>query len=162
GVGWGPALNNQYRADTPIGSPDIQFYIYRLRPGEDNQRIGESGLKRFWDSSQSDYQHLTLNAHDQYQTSHNSARQSFSSTNGINPGTGERFDLSDMGTLTDDGVWTTRTRFYSGPFENLLRVDPNDVDPTNTDINPPGTRWFLAANEFVIGDEDVTNNSRWT
>src|SRR5262249_44859241 len=32
---------------------------------------------------------------------------------------------------------------------------------TNLDVNPAGTRWFMMANLYIEGDQNVANNSRW-
>jgi hypothetical protein len=63
-----------------------------------------------------------------------------------------------MGARNADGVWTYVPRTYTSPIENLLQAAVSDLDPAQ---NPPGTRWFLAGNIFVVGDQDVSNNSRW-
>jgi hypothetical protein len=158
-VGWGPALNNLFRTDTPNQSPNIQWYVFRQLPGDDTHLIGSSGFKKFWDSSQGiNYQFLPPGASDDYLTVHNRDQRTFSPAEGMDPVTGERFDFSYMGQRNDDGVWTYVPRTYTSTIENLLQIPVADLDPAQ---NPEGTRWFLAANIFVVGDEDVSNNSRW-
>src|SRR5262249_3761753 len=83
-VGWGPALAKLDLNDTPVNSPDFQFYMYRQLPGEETLRIGESGLKRTFDSDQSDFQFLPPGIKDAYNFS-NYQKKYWSPATGINP-----------------------------------------------------------------------------
>ena len=155
--GWGPAASGLDRVGTPVNSPDIQFYMYRELPAEETLRIGESGLKRVYDSDQPDFQFLPAGVRDTYQFS-NYRQRYWSPATDINPVTGERYNLDYLGQRDENGVYVYVPRQYSSPIENLLTAPADALDPAQ---NPAGTRWFLAGNIFVVGDQDVSNNSRW-
>jgi hypothetical protein len=158
-VGWGPNYSGLHGSnDSSNESPGIQWYIYRQRPDEDTQRIGQSDPKRFWNSSQSDYMHLQPGRQDAYQTVHNDNQPDFHPESVINPITGEWYDLSYEASQTADGTWAYQVRTYTDRIEHLLQASVADLDPGQ---NPDGTHWYLAANIFVSGDQDVSNNSRW-
>jgi hypothetical protein len=82
----------------------------------------------------------------------------WSPADNIDPVTGERYNLDYMGQKDANGVYVYVPRQYSSPIENLLTVPATDLDPAQ---NPAGTRWFIAGNIFAVGDEDISNNSRW-
>ena len=156
-VPWGPSLVNHFSNDTPLKSPNFQMYMYRLDPGGEAIRIGESGIKAFWSSTDSDYQHIAPFSTDTYSTGHNSNRTSFSTLASLHPVTGERYDYSEMGDVNIHGIHVLRNRSFTNPFENLLQVDANELNPAFH----PGARYFVAANIYVVGDRNVANNSRW-
>ena len=48
----------------------------------------------------------------------------------LNPYTGERYDYSEMGDVTIHGYHALRSRTFTDPFENLLKVDAAELDPS--------------------------------
>lgn len=161
-VAWGPSLVGHFSNDTPQNSPHFQMYIYALDPGGEAFRIGESGIKAFWSSTWGyDYQFIApagqSGDQDTYSPGHNSDRRSFSSMAAMNPVTGERYDYGEMGDRNVHGNYVLRSRSFSDPFENLLKVNAAELNPATH----PGRRYFAAANIYVVADNNTANNSRW-
>jgi hypothetical protein len=159
-MGWGPVVQGLVDDGIPVETPLLQQYIFRQQPGEPTELIGESDLKHFFDSSQTDTQHLGPGETDIYGSSLNADQDFYSSAADLNPVTGavDAASLNYFGPRNADGLNQYVRHTYDSPIQYLLQVPVADLDPTQ---NPPGTRWFLAGNLWVPGDQDTGNNSRW-
>lgn len=162
-VGWGSTAVELYNpSQLPIETVLLQQYMYRQRPGEDTRRLGESDLKNFTGSGGVDDQYLRPGEDDAYGAQ---GRESQSDQNthipidaNFNPVTGELYNKDYFGHRDADGVIHFDQHDFRDRLEHLLAVNAADIDPAQ---NPTGTRWFYAANLFVVGQEDVGDVSRW-
>ena len=166
-MGWGPVvqgLNSTNQA--PIETPLLQQYIFRQLPGQDTTIIGRSDVKHFFLATGVDGQQLRPGEEDTYGSSLNSDQDYYSPQQDVDPVTGmisnqalDYFGNSNGNAPRNlDGVNQFHRPSYSSRIEHLLQVNVADLDPAR---NPAGTRWYLAGNIFVPGDEDVSHTSRW-
>jgi hypothetical protein len=147
-VGWGD----------PLETPLLAQYIFRELPGQPTQLIGASSVKHFFSSAHADFQHLNPGESDTYVSSLNMTQDLYTDGSELDPVTGTLHSPIDRGTLSVDGMVNNVTRTFSNHIQELLQVNVADLDPAQ---NPAGTRWFLAGNLFVDGEQDVTQASRW-
>jgi hypothetical protein len=165
--GWGPIVQGLFSNNIPVQTPMLQEYIFRQRPGERTTIIGRSDVKHFFLATGVDGQHLRPGESDTYDAiGQNAAQDLFSPQEDVNPVTG---DITNQaldyfgenhagGPRNLDGLNQRGSHTYSSRIDRLLQVNVADLDPSQ---NPSGTVWYLAANIFVPGDEDVTHTSRW-
>ena len=147
-IDWGPAFGTGAPA-TPL----LAQYLFRQRPGESTRLIGTSSdVKHFFAPSI-----VNPNQDDLYATSHNSNQADFTPGAEVDPVLGLLHRPSHIGPMDNDGI-NQRNNHSHQPLDHLLQVPVADLDPAQ---NPPGTRWFIMANVFVEGDQNVANNSRW-
>jgi hypothetical protein len=157
-IGWGPQDRTTGSSSVPVETPLLAQYLFRQLPGEDTQLIGASSVKHFFDSSHSDFQHLNPGEMDTYPSSLNGVQSLYTYGSEMDPVTGELHSPIDFGHLDNNGIIIGDNRQFDNRIQYLLQVDVADLDPAQ---NPEATRWFLAGNLWVAGDQDVTNNSRW-
>jgi hypothetical protein len=155
-IGWGPP--GVSGGTVPVETPLLAQYLFRQLPGEDTQLIGASSVKHFFDSSHSDFQHLNPGENDTYGSGLNSTQSLYTYGSELDPVTGELHDPVSLGHRNNDGFTVEDNRHFDNRIQYLLQVSVADLDPAQ---NLAGTRWFLAGNLWVAGDQDVTNNSRW-
>jgi hypothetical protein len=162
-VGWGPivrGLGAGGGSAIPVETPLLQQFMYRLRPGESAQRLGESDVKNFFLATGVDGQHLRPGESDTYGSGLNGNRIYYSPSSQMDPVTGEIWSKDHFGPRNVDSIVSYVSHHGPGtdPFEHLLTVLVPDIDPAQ---NPPGTRWFVAGQLYVAGDQNLANNSRW-
>jgi hypothetical protein len=158
--GWGPITRTGPVAvgNVPVETPLLHQYLFRQRPGEATTLIGQSDVKHFFDSAHgTDPQHLRPGQNDTYGSALNASQPLFSPRSEVDPITGQIPSKDHFGVRNNDGVATYQAHTHT-PLEHLLQVAVADLNPST---NPFGTRWFMAANLWVVGDQDHTNNSRW-
>ena len=166
-MGWGPIVQGLFdHNQVPLETPVLQQYMFRQRPGEDTTIIGRSDVKHFFLSLGVDPQQLRPGESDDYGASLNGVQSTYSPQQDVDPVTGEISahsldyfgETNPNGPRNLDGLIQYSPHTYENNLQLLLQVQVADVDPAQ---NPEGTRWFLAGNIFVPGDEDVTHTSRW-
>lgn len=155
--GWGPVVNGLFSSATPVETSLLHQYMFRWIPGDVTRLIGIADVKHFFSSAHTDFQHLQPGQQDTYDSGLNANQTLFSPRSEVDPITGQTPNLDHFGPRNVDGI-TQRLDHGHAPLENLLQVKVADLNPAT---NPPGTRWFAAANLWVVGDQDVTNNGRW-
>jgi hypothetical protein len=147
-VGWGE----------PIETPLLAQYMFRQRPGEDTQLVGASSVKHFFSSAHTDSQHLNPGANDTYGSGLNTVQSQYTYGSELDPVTGTLHSQVGRGHIDNDGMQVLDSRTFTDHIQYLLQVNVADLDPAQ---NPDGTRWFLAGNLFVDGEQDVAQASRW-
>jgi hypothetical protein len=148
-VGWGD----------PLETPLLAQYLFRQLPGDQTRLIGASSVKHFFSSARTDYQHLNPGESDIYGAGLNATQSYYTYGSELDPVTGTLHSPIDRGTLSSDGIVVNQNRTFTDRIQYLLQANVADLDPAQ---NPAGTRWFLMGNEFVGGEQDVAQASRWT
>jgi hypothetical protein len=122
--------------------------------------IGQSDVKHFFSSAHADSQHLRPGEQDSYGSGLNADQDFYSSVTAMDPVTGavQASALDYFGPRSVDGLNQYTHHTYQNAIQYLLQVNVSDLDPNQ---NPPGTRWFLAGNLWVPGDQNIDNNGRW-
>jgi hypothetical protein len=147
-VGWGE----------PIETPLLAQYMFRQRPGEYTQLVGASSVKHFFSTVSADFQHLNPGESDPYGSSLNTQQSQYTYGSELDPVTGTLHSQVGRGHINNDGMQVLDSRTFTDRIQYLLQVNVADLDPAQ---NPDGTRWFLAGNLFVDGEQDVAQASRW-
>jgi hypothetical protein len=158
-VSWGrDPLDNVVYHDVPNEAPLLSQYLFRQRPGEPTTLIGSSDVKRFYSSTHTDAEFLNPGEQDTYVNNANSAQTRYLPGADLNPVTGDIPRPSYYSYVNQDGFDIYQAPTFANNIEHLLKVNVSDLDPAQ---NPADTRWFLAGNLWVTGDDDVSDNSRW-
>ncbi len=158
-VSWGPdPLDSLVYRDVPNETPFLSQYLFRERPGEPTTLIGSSDVKHFYSSAQSDYEYLNPGEQDTYINNTNGIQTRYLPGADLDPVIGAIPRPSYYSFVNQDGFDVYQAPTFANDIEHLLKVNVSDLDPAQ---NPEGTRWFLAGNLWVTGDEDVSDNSRW-
>ena len=144
--------------DVPNEAPLLSQYLFRQRPGEPTTLIGSSDVKRFYSSTHTDAEFLNPGEQDTYVNNANSVQTRYLPGADLNPVTGDIPRPSYYSYVNQDGFDIYQAPTFANNIEHLLKVNVSDLDPAQ---NPAGTRWFLAGNLWVTGDDDVSDNSRW-
>jgi hypothetical protein len=147
-VGWGE----------PLETPLLAQYMFRQRPGESTQLIGASSVKHFFSTISADRQHLNPNESDPYTGGLNLVQSQYTYGSELDPVSGTLHSKVGRGHLNNDGMVVIDNRTFTDRTQYLLRVNVSDLDPAQ---NPPGTHWYLMGIEFVDGEQDVSQASRW-
>ncbi len=158
-VGWGrDPLDCVVYHDVPNEGPLLSQYLFRERPGEPTTLIGSSDVKRFYSSAQADPEFMNPGEQDTYINNANSIQTRYLPGADLDPVTGDIPRPSYYSYVDQDGFDIYQAPTFANNIEHLLKVNVADLDPAQ---NPAGTRWFLAGNLWVTGDDDVSDNSRW-
>jgi hypothetical protein len=157
-IGWGPIVSSLDVSGIPLETPGLEQFIFRQRPGEPTTLIGSSDIKHFATTNDPDHQHLQPGEGDLYGSVSNMYQPYYHPAAELDPVTGALASLDYYGPRDVDGINHYAPQQYTDQIEHLLQVEVSDLDPSQ---NPEGTRWYLAGNLWLPGDEDVTNNSRW-
>jgi hypothetical protein len=159
------ATNNSFNNGTaqvgwaePLETPMLAQYVFRQRPGESTQLIGASSLKHSLYSGLADLQHLEPGDNDTYPTFRNADQSLYTWGSEFDPVSGTLHSAVERGHLDADGMLVLEDRTFNDRIQYLLQVNVSDLDPAQ---NPAGTHWYLMGNEFIDGEEDVSQASRW-
>jgi hypothetical protein len=158
-IGWGPGAAGGFNSAIPLESPLLAQYLFRQLPGDQTRLLGSSDVKHFFSSAHSDSHHLNPGENDTYGSGLNMVQSLYTDGSEFDPVTGSLHSAVDLGHNDVDNVTIQDNRTFTSNIQHLLQVNVTDLDPAQ---NPSGTRWFLMGNLFVAGDQDTSNNSRWT
>jgi hypothetical protein len=157
-IPWGPG--HYTGGDINPETPYLAQYMFRQFPDDATQLIGSSDLKHFWSSVSADYQFVNPGESDAYGSGLNMVQNDFMPGSGMDPTSGEvhRFDYFSQGVTDVNGFNPERSRSYSTRLQHMLQVQIADLDPSQ---NPDGTRWYLMGCLWLVGDQNLDNNTRW-